>query len=51
MGRFAEARATPRRRPWYVFLEGHSQLEAAGVFGLSRDTIAKMCRLSVLPGY
>ncbi len=35
----------------YVLLEGHSRREAAGVFGLSRDTIAKMCRFSVPPGY
>jgi hypothetical protein len=32
-------------------LEGHSRREAAGVFGLSRETIAKMCRFSVPPGY
>ena len=35
----------------FVFLEGHSQREAARVFGLSRDTIAKMCRYSAPPGY
>ena len=35
----------------YVLLEGHSRREAAAVFGLSRDTIAKMCRFSVPPGY
>src|SRR3954466_9445723 len=35
----------------YVLLEGHSRREAARVFGLSRDTIAKMCRFSVPPGY
>ena len=35
----------------YVLLEGHSRREAAEVFGLSRDTIAKMCRFSVPPGY
>jgi transposase len=35
----------------YVLLEGHSRREAATVFGLSRDTIAKMCRFSVPPGY
>jgi transposase len=35
----------------YVLLEGHSRREAASVFGLSRDTIAKMCRFSVPPGY
>ena len=35
----------------FVFLEGHSRREAARVFGLSRDTIAKMCRYSAPPGY
>jgi transposase len=35
----------------FVFLEGHSQREAARVFGLSRDTVAKMCRYSAPPGY
>ena len=35
----------------YVLLEGHSRREAARVFGLSRDTVAKMCRFSVPPGY
>ena len=35
----------------YVLLEGHSRREAARVFGLSRDTIAKMCRFSIPPGY
>lgn len=35
----------------FVFLEGHSQREASRVFGLSRDTIAKMCRYSAPPGY
>ena len=30
----------------FVFIEGHSRREAARVFGLSRDTIAKMCRYS-----
>ena len=28
----------------FVFIEGNSRREAARVFGLSRDTIAKMCR-------
>jgi hypothetical protein len=32
-------------------VEGHSRREAARVFGLSRDMIAKMCRFSVPPGY
>jgi transposase len=35
----------------YVFVEGHSRREAARVFGLSRDTIAKMCRYAAPPGY
>ncbi len=35
----------------FVFIEGKSQREAARVFGLSRDTIAKMCRYSAPPGY
>ncbi len=35
----------------FVFMEGHSQREAARVFGLSRETIAKMCRFSLPPGY
>jgi len=35
----------------YVLVEEHSRREAARVFGLSRDTIAKMCRFSVPPGY
>src|SRR4029077_16215838 len=28
----------------FVFVEGKSRREAARVFGLSRDTISKMCR-------
>src|SRR5271154_5373929 len=35
----------------FVFIEGYSRREAARVFGLSRDTIAKMCRYSAPPGY
>lgn len=35
----------------FVFIEGKSRREAARVFGLSRDTIAKMCRHSMPPGY
>ena len=35
----------------FVFLEGHSRREASRVFGLSRDTIAKMCLYSAPPGY
>jgi transposase len=32
-------------------VEGKSRREAARVFGLSRETIAKMCRYSAPPGY
>jgi hypothetical protein len=35
----------------FVFVEGKSRREAARVFGLSRDTISKMCRYSTPPGY
>lgn len=35
----------------FVFVEGHSRREAAWVVGLSRDTVAKMCRFSLPPGY
>jgi transposase len=35
----------------FVFTEGNSRREAARVFGLSRDTVAKMCRYSAPPGY
>jgi len=35
----------------FVFIEGKSRREAARVFGLSRDTINKMCRFSTPPGY
>ena len=35
----------------FVFVEGHSRREAARVFGLSRDTVNKMCRFSAPPGY
>ena len=35
----------------FVFVEGKSRREAARFFGLSRDTVAKMCRYSVPPGY
>jgi hypothetical protein len=34
----------------FVFVEGKSGREAARVFGLSRGTIAKMCRYSAPPG-
>jgi len=43
-----ESYAAVRR---FVFNEGHSQREAARVFGLSRDLVAKMCRFSAPPGY
>ncbi len=35
----------------FVFIEGHSRREAARIFGVSRDTVAKMCRYSAPPGY
>jgi len=35
----------------FIFVEGNSRREAARAFGLSRDTIAKMCRYSAPPGY
>ena len=35
----------------FVFVEGHSEREAARVFGLARKTISKMCRFSAPPGY
>ena len=35
----------------FIFVEGKSRREAARVFGLSRDTISKMCRYSAPPGY
>jgi transposase len=35
----------------FVFVEGKSRREAARVFGLRRDTIAKMCLYSAPPGY
>ncbi len=34
-----------------VFIEGHSRREAARVFGLNRETVLKMCRFSLPPGY
>jgi transposase len=43
-----ESYAAVRR---FVFVEGHSQREAARVFGLSRETVAKMCCFSLPPGY
>jgi transposase len=35
----------------FVFIEGNSRREAARVFGLSRETVGKMCRFSLPPGY
>jgi len=35
----------------FVFVEGKSRREAARVFGLSRETVLKMCRFSLPPGY
>lgn len=34
----------------FVFIEGRSRREAR-VFGLSRETVLKMCRFSLPPGY
>ena len=34
-----------------VFIETRSKREAARVFGLNRETVAKMCRFSSPPGY
>ena len=35
----------------FVFIDGNSRREASRVFGLSRETVAKMCRFSLTPGY
>jgi transposase len=35
----------------FVFVEGHSRREAAKVFGISRETVGKMCAFSAPPGY
>ena len=43
-----EVYATVRR---FVFIDGNSRREAARVFGLSRETVLKMCRFSLPPGY
>ena len=43
-----ESYAAVRR---FVFVEGHSRREAARIFGLNRETVAKMCRFSLPPGY
>ena len=48
-GMFAvEVYAAVRR---FFFVEGRSRREAAWVFGLSRETVLKMCRFSLPPGY
>ena len=33
----------------FVFVEGNSRRDAARVFGLSRETVSKMCRFSLPP--
>ncbi len=43
-----ESYAAVRR---FVFVEGHSRRQAAIMFGLNRETVAKMCRFSLPPGY
>jgi len=43
-----EVYASVRR---FVFTDGNSRREAARVFGLSRETVSKMCRFSLPPGY
>lgn len=35
----------------FVLVKGNSRREAARVFGVSRDTVAKMCAYSAPPGY
>ena len=35
----------------FVFVEGKSRREAARFYGLSRDTVSRMCRYSAPPGY
>ena len=35
----------------FVFIDGNSRREATRVFGLSRETVLKMCRSSLPPGY
>ena len=35
----------------FVFVEGKSRREAARVFGLNRETVSRICRFSVPPGY
>jgi hypothetical protein len=34
----------------YVFVDGNSRRDAARVFGVSRETVTKMCRFSLPPG-
>ena len=41
-----ESYAAVRR---FVFAEGQSRREAARVFGVNRETVAKMCRFSLGP--
>ena len=43
-----ESYAAVRR---FVFAEGHSPREASRVLSLSRETVSKMCRFSLPPGY
>jgi hypothetical protein len=43
-----ESYAAVRR---FVFVEGYSQREDSRLFGLSRETVLKMCRFSLPPGY
>ena len=35
----------------FVFIEGTTPREAARLFGQSRETVLKMCRFSLWPGY
>ena len=35
----------------FVFVDCNGRREAARVFGLSRETVLKMCRFSLPPGY
>ena len=48
-GMFAvEVYAAARR---FVFIEGNPPARGSAVFGLSRETVLKMCRFSLRPGY
>src|SRR5262249_24923908 len=49
VGMFAVGGSAAVRR--FGFVEGNSRREAARVFGLSRETVLKMCRFSLPPGY